>query len=561
MEDYEKHLQKRLKDEKTPDYIIEGCSHAFQFNLLITGRKSQQYLHDISWKVISLKMLNNGFMELPESSTGTTVVSSKNKSIWSLNLGMFKGSKGKDESHVQNYNQLISKKTLSTAHHNSNEAESESESKWSLDQRVSETDESYSDVIHNGKVLTKLENSHIDDSEKFYVNETLAQSKEKETITGLKMQESRESNFQDPLDQQLVESYKIGAAGLVVGTDHYPFGIKRRNPDTEVEFAVKQTYDNIRKLLKKVKAGTLSYESFLSKIDDLSTKQVQLAFVELAKEIDLRELVKQTSTALGLKQDYEEISSRAIIRHVIEGNDGYALAGRAGFTSATDILMNIFSGVRTFSAVDGLSNILACSIFIGIDVYRWANSTAENPFTTTELVVRTTENVVAGIAAFFGSTIGFTLGAVGGPAGSFMGALVLGFACDWLARMTVRSTSNYFQKRNIKQRKMLFDNALNDDAKFLKINLAVHSNREAHSRFREALLLYHPDKNVNKSEAEKKKALDNYHRAVSAWQIIRQYYDENPGINESDPKHPQTVYEAVVEVFFRFVRDTIDSQW
>jgi hypothetical protein len=283
------------------------------------------------------------------------------------------------------------------------------------------------------------------------------------------------------------------------------------------------------------------------------------AHAELIKDVDLREIVKQVFNATELSasclQDHMGLMAR-----IIERDNWESIGARAAVSTVVEFAELLFTNVSTFSTGEGISNAIVGIVFCSIDLYRWS----KGEISDTYLGFRLTEHTLGCAAAYGGAMVGgvlaVALGAASGGALALVGVILGGFIGDFVARYIVRWSYNKYISMSAEERLKEYTAMVANAGLICNVNIQEHTLNEANSRYRKKTILCHPDKFVNESPEVRIQKEEEFKDLFAAWQILRQYYADHPGIND-DGDVTEEYHEGFVEVWVLHVRETVDGAW
>jgi hypothetical protein len=312
--------------------------------------------------------------------------------------------------------------------------------------------------------------------------------------------------------------------------------------------------------MRETNATTLNWIQLRSLLyQRLSYGQIQIAHAELIKDVDLREIVRQVFSANELSasclQDHMGLMAR-----VIERDNWESIGARAAVSTAVELAELLFTNVSTFSTGEGISNAVVGIVFCSVDLYRWS----KGEISDTYLAFRLTEHTLGCAAAFGGAVVGgavaVAIGAASGGILALVGVIVGGFVGDFVARYIVRWGYNTYISMSAEERLKEYTTMVARAGVICNVNIQEHTLKEANSRYRKKALLCHPDKFANEPPKVRQQKEEEFKDLFGAWQLVRQYYADNPGIND-DGDVTEEYHEGFVEVWVLRVRETVDDAW
>lgn len=316
----------------------------------------------------------------------------------------------------------------------------------------------------------------------------------------------------------------------------------------------------VRDAMREINATTLNWIQLRSLLyQKLSYGQIQIVYTELIKDVDLGEIVKQVFNANELAanclQDHMGLMAR-----MIERDDWKSIGARAAVSTVVELAELLFTNVSTFSTGEGISNAIVGIIFCSIDLYRWSKGEISNTY----LGFRLTEHTLGCAAAFGGAVAGgavaVAIGAASGGILALVGVIIGGFIGDFVARSIVRWCHNQYINMSAEERLKEYTTMVAQAGSLCNVNIQEHTLKEANSRYRKKALLCHPDKFANESPEVRKQKEEEFKNLFAAWQLVRQYYANHPGLND-DGDVTEEYHEGFVEVWVLRARETVDGAW
>lgn len=361
----------------------------------------------------------------------------------------------------------------------------------------------------------------------------------------------------------------------------YPCGCLLFGPDPLP--ATENLFDVVREAIEAVRAENLTIEEFQRSLSRrLTGEQYQLVYVELMKNADLRGViqkyeVKKNETKVMLRY------VREVIVTMVEKADDRAILMRAGLETVIDgAIIGVKAAMKVASSStsavlnsNGVSNIIAFSLFSALEIYRWSRG----DITTQELWENIGEHTVGATAGFVGGWGGMVAGgaagaavgsvvpvigtAIGATIGAIVGSILTGLVCDYAGRTVYRK----FVPRRAKSeqvRSESFEQPLTPKemaekaATRLGVNLTCHTFSEAQMRFRKKLLRARPDKNPDASDERLAALAEETRDFLACWAILREYYKD---IQQDETMHDNDAAESYIDILVLKARDTIDGAW
>lgn len=304
-------------------------------------------------------------------------------------------------------------------------------------------------------------------------------------------------------------------------------------------------------MVKKIKATMKDRNLFKGRTVDelknimrskLSIEELELAFVELVKDVDLHEVLKQIDARM-FDKTVLDTRMREAIHHAIAAKDSDAIIARAllgtGGAAVTGGVIGGVHALRCFHVgIEGVSNAVMFFLFSAVEIGRWAAS--EGKMTTETLFVNIGEHfagssmgllggwggaVAGGLAgAALGSAIPIIGTLVGGIVGTILGLLIISTATDTTSRTCYRIVL----PRNEGRPDAVIQRAQIE----LGVSVEHHTYEEARTRFRNKILSNHAHAISEKDPKKLQQLAVDSCEKIACWCIVREYYAAQNGIED-----------------------------
>jgi len=308
---------------------------------------------------------------------------------------------------------------------------------------------------------------------------------------------------------------------------HYPweaienFEVARNNEG----LVNKETMDRIRYAVRAVARGDLDWQRLRVCLHQkLSETEMQLAMVELTKDVNLHQTLMTLDAEYFQKcVTYEELA-QCIIRRVSQGHDACATGARAVLSGAADTLQIAVLGVRSvtnMSFANFAVNATLALMLSSVELYRWAI----DELSMNEMALNVGEHWAGCAAAVGGAAVGYGLGVYAGPMAP-VACPVFAVAGSVLADFLSRKLYQWMTKKAVGHEvDVQKAEALKVAASHLGIDLEQDGFEEAKEKFRRQIRVDHPDKNTDPTSGNRvqsEKAAD----VIAHWQIVRAHYKD-----------------------------------
>ncbi|CAE7566740.1 unnamed protein product [Symbiodinium microadriaticum] len=246
----------------------------------------------------------------------------------------------------------------------------------------------------------------------------------------------------------------------------------------------------------------------------------------------------------------QSVAKNAVV-DLFTGNSKWAMSYRALASGATDSAMYLASaGARSVAGADMASNIIMFAIFTSVDIYRYCSG--EPGMVWDVLCDNIKENACGCGVGILGGVVGGMIGTLVCPGiGTFLGSLFAGMLFDFMGRASYRYALPKTKQREMEAKAKAI---LKQNAEICRVDVNKDSFKQAKSSFHFRLRQVHIDKHRNVDEETALRLHEECVQLVSAWGIVRKYYEDQDMIPENEP-------EGFVDVWTHRMRTSVDDAW